>query len=330
MQKKGESQRRWDVIGFGENSVDTIVTLGRLPKADGKVAVDQVAVRPGGQIATAMVGCARLGLRSAYVGTFGTDAGSAPIRAALARAKVTTSLCRRVAVPNRSAVILVETARGTRTVIAHRDPALAWPPAEVPIGQVGHARALLIDGTDPEAAGRMAGAARRSGTLVVADIESGGPVLDGLAAVVDILVVPSGLARQGRRLLRHGPRVVVATLGAAGAVAWDGRAEVFSPGFVVPVVDSTGAGDAFRAGLVAAVLEVPGGWQTGLPLPQILEFANACAALNCLGHGAQSGLPTRAEVARFVTERPRRRSKSSWERLQVQQRSADRRRGDRR
>jgi len=57
----------------------------------------------------------------------------------------------------------------------------------------------------------------------------------------------------------------------------------------VCVVDTTGAGDAFHGGYIAALLE-------GLDLPERLRFAAATAALNCRALGGQQSLPTREEV----------------------------------
>jgi sugar/nucleoside kinase (ribokinase family) len=68
--------------------------------------------------------------------------------------------------------------------------------------------------------------------------------------------------------------------------------EVRTPAFRVDVVDATGAGDAFRAGFVAAWLRA----RTPLPLRTALEAANACGALNCRARGAQTALPTWDEV----------------------------------
>ena len=55
------------------------------------------------------------------------------------------------------------------------------------------------------------------------------------------------------------------------------------------VVDSTGAGDVFRSGFVYGLLQ---GW----PVPEVLRFANAAAALSCTRLGAIASVPTLADV----------------------------------
>ena len=73
--------------------------------------------------------------------------------------------------------------------------------------------------------------------------------------------------------------LVTFTLGPAGAVGLSRKEMLYTPGFRVVPVDTTGAGDAFAAGLVVKLLE-------GESLAEALEFANALAALVATRHGA--------------------------------------------
>ena len=296
-----------DVVGFGENSVDLIATVQSLPPRDGKGPLDGLITVPGGQVATAMIGCARLGLRAEYVGSFGADRHGEIGKAALIDAGVDIARCHTIAAPTRTALILVETHHQSRIVLARRDDALNWAPESVPVDVVREAKILLVDATDLEGSLRMASAARQAGVTTVADVDEHVPGLDRLLRLTDVLVVSAAFACDLRQLHQDsGARIVIATLGADGAVAWDGTNEHYSPGFVVPVVDTTGAGDAFRAGLIAALLDHVGPWTT------VLDVANGCAALNCQAVGAQTGLPTRAEVEAFVTSSSVARSKRTW------------------
>ena len=59
---------------------------------------------------------------------------------------------------------------------------------------------------------------------------------------------------QAARSLIHDERLVIARLGPDGAIACSANGEVVVPGFVVEVVDTVGAGDAFNAGFIAARL----------------------------------------------------------------------------
>ena len=65
------------------------------------------------------------------------------------------------------------------------------------------------------------------------------------------------------------------------------------PGFKVTAIDTTGAGDHFRAGFIHGVIQ---GW----PIADILRFANATAAVSCTKRGAIASAPTLAEVERLL------------------------------
>ena len=63
----------FDVLGIGLNATDTLLLLPEFPPYAGKIAFTEEILSPGGQVATAMVSCARLGLRARYLGTIGDD-----------------------------------------------------------------------------------------------------------------------------------------------------------------------------------------------------------------------------------------------------------------
>ncbi|MEQ1728625.1 MAG: carbohydrate kinase family protein, partial [Vicinamibacterales bacterium] len=113
----------------------------------------------------------------------------------------------------------------------------------------------------------------------------------------------TGYGDQGRALAaiaaEYRAPIVAVTLGDEGSLALCGGREIRTPSFPVTCVDSTGAGDAFHGGFVAACLRKPDG-----ELEDVLAYANAVAALNCRGLGARGGLPTPAEVNAMLMSRP--------------------------
>jgi len=105
---------------------------------------------------------------------------------------------------------------------------------------------------------------------------------------------------EGVRLLLHpGLKLVVVTHGKAGCTFVTPDAHGMVPGFKVQPVDTTGAGDAFVAGLLAGILE-EGGPLTPERLTAMCRFANAAGALATTKRGAIPALPTRAEVSELV------------------------------
>lgn len=293
-----------DVAGLGECSVDTTVQVAGFPRPDTKVPASSIVERPGGQIATAMRALARLGWSARYAGSVGDDGGGTLVLDALRSDGVACETCRVMpGVPTRRAVILVDASSGTRTVLEFRDHRLNRPPGSVPEVVTG-ARVLLVDGTDLDAAVRAARLARAGGIRVVVDVDEAVAEPGALLAEADVVMTSqrcaeaaggaSGAAGGARELAERYPQaaMVCVTLGDAGCLARCGNEEVYCPAFRVPCVDTTGAGDVFRAGFIAAWLCTPDGGA----LHGLLRYANAAAALSCRAVGAQGGLPTHAEV----------------------------------
>jgi ribokinase len=96
-----------------------------------------------------------------------------------------------------------------------------------------------------------------------------------------------------RALRTRGPATVVLKLGDRGCYAETATVSMHVPGFRVDVRDATAAGDTFNAALAVALAE-------GKPLAQALRFANAAAAISVTRMGAQSSVPSRAEVDAFL------------------------------
>jgi len=100
-------------------------------------------------------------------------------------------------------------------------------------------------------------------------------------------------------LLPETRRGVVISLGEQGALVVDRAALSHFPAHKVNVVDTTGAGDAFRAGLAVRIAE-------GAGLDEAVCFANACGALACTVMGAEPSMPRRDAVELFLKEDCRR------------------------
>jgi sulfofructose kinase len=307
--------RPFDVVGFGQNSVDLLAAVSTYPLPDSHAPVERFLELPGGEIATAMVACARLGCRARYVGAAGSDSRGDLVRDRLHQEAVDITSLRRVSGPNRLAVILVDGA-GRRTVLWHRPPDLVTRPSDVDIMAVTSGRVLLVDAIDPEASVTAARAARDAGCPTVVDVDVVGPHTAALLAEIDVVITSrafpemltgaGGLGAGLRSLARQfGSALVVATLGEEGTLAlFEGR-EIRTPAWPVDVVDTTGAGDAFRGGFIASWIR----WGSRAGPETLLRFANAVGALNCRSLGAQTGLPDWTAVEQLVTRAPDVRSK---------------------
>jgi sulfofructose kinase len=301
------SSREFDVVGLGESSLDFVAVVASPIHPDSKLPIERFETMAGGQTATALVACARLGHRARYVGALGGDDAGTFIRRSLQQESVDVAAVTRDGVRSRVAVVLVETTTGKRTILERRDPRLALEPSEVDESLVTSGRLLLVDCVDIEASITAAKTARRSGIPVIVDVEQSSPRIDDLLRAIDVIVVArtfldsfSGGTAAGEALQRlddeYQPALAIATLGPEGSLArYEGR-EIRTPALEVNVIDTTGAGDAFRGGFAAS-------WLRSGATPDVerlLRHANAVAGLNCRALGAQAGLPYPTELDGYL------------------------------
>jgi sugar/nucleoside kinase (ribokinase family) len=297
---------RFDVLGVGECSLDEIVRVDVAPAPGGKARMRDRQRLPGGQTATALLGCARLGRSAAFVSSVGADEGGEIALAPLRAAGIDLRRVRRVpGAATRSAFIWVDAVSGERTVLWERDERLALSADVVTRDDVAAARVVLLDATDLPLALAVAKLARALERPCVVDADTPAPGLEALLAAASHPAISESLARAlfggadaaVRELAARGARSPIVTRGGAGAVAWIDGAVVAAPAFAVEAVDATGAGDAFHAGIADAILD----GQSGERLLRVALGAAACA---CRRVGAQAGLPTQAELAELLRSSP--------------------------
>jgi sulfofructose kinase len=300
--------RPFDVVGLGQNSVDLLALLGEFPRSNTKQRLERFARLPGGQVASAMVCCARLGWRSRYVGRFGDDELGRLGLSSLSDEGVDTTAAQTVKAATRFALVLVDSRSGDRTVLWDRDPALALAAGDIDASVWRSGRALHVDCEDIGAATAAVHEARAQGVLTVIDVEAVLPGVPALLRHIDVIIASEGLPERltghhdtGSALAamarEYGPALACVTLGDQGSLAiCDGR-EVRTPAFDVDVVDSTGAGDAFRGGFVSGYLRLG----ARADVADVLTYATAVAALKCRTLGARDGLPRADEVDRYLS-----------------------------
>lgn len=301
----------FDVVGVGLNATDTMLQVPHFPAYGGKVPFHGERYSVGGQVATAMVACARLGLRAKYIGTIGDDERGRIQYESLTGSGVNLDhVQKRRNCPNQSAYIVIDQSTGERTVFWSRPECLTISPEEITPDQITCARLLHIDGHDTPAVAHAARIARAHGIPVTVDVDTIYAGFDQVLPSVDYLIASSEFPRRwtgiedpfealGEIQRRFGMPVAAMTLGAHGALALANGRFVYSPAFVVNCVDTTGAGDVFHGAFCYAVLEQ-------MPIAGALEFSNAMAALNCTAIGARGCIATPDDARRLIAHGERR------------------------
>ncbi|CAO3425869.1 carbohydrate kinase family protein [Azospirillum endophyticum] len=281
---------------------------------------------PGGAPANVAVGLARLGVRSAFMGRTAADGFGRFLARALTDAGVDVSRLRR-APDTRTPVAFVSLdEEGEREFLFYGEPMAGFSSADLDLDAVEAARLLhsgsigLIDPASREASLLAVETARSHGRLVSFDANlrlalwpdresAEGLIRQGIAAAsivklsdeeLEFLTGSADPETAGRTLWHGNLRLLVVTHGRNGCTFLTADASGSVPGMAVATVDTTGAGDAFVAALLAGILEDVDTAFTPDRLHRICRFANAAGALTTTAPGAIPSLPDRAAVERLL------------------------------
>jgi len=303
MQLNLQKTRILDVVGFGTNAVDYLITVPKYPEYDSKTRLISNIRAAGGEVASTLSGLSRLGMSTRYIGRFGDDQEGVFGLQSLRDDGVDVSLSQTITgAATQIAFIIIDQGTGERTVIWERDDKLSFSADDVPSEQVSKSKIFHCTPHDTSACRKLALEARDAGTLVSMDLDAPFEGLQDLLPLVDILVTSSdfpskflGISDQHQALKemkeKFGCVITGITRGRTGSLMFVEDRFIESPGYSVPggCKDTTGAGDAFRAGLLFGVLNE-------LPIEDVGKVANAVAALKCREVGARTALPRIAEI----------------------------------
>lgn len=233
------------IAAVGDNCIDDYFQTGR--------------AYPGGNPVNVSVYAVRLGLEASYTGAVGSDENGRLLRQSLAARGVDVSCLHTL--PGRTAVTRVELCGGERVFRGYDEGVLAdfrLGPGDLEF-LCGHD--LVVTGLWGKVEGELPKLKAR-GVPVAFDFADrwDGPVLEAAAPFVDYAFFSreeedEKLRRFLQAFRERGPKIVVATLGEKGSLAWDGKAFTRCGIVPCPVADTMGAGDSFIAGFLAGVLQ---------------------------------------------------------------------------
>jgi len=273
----------------------------------------------GGAESNVAIGLRRLGVDVSWLGRVGDDSlGERVLREIRAEGVDVRSI---VDPHAPTALMVKERPTRTSTKVGYYRAAAAGSRLsrdDIPAGWVEQAQVVHVTGITPllspsahDAVIAAIERAHAAGVLVSFDINyrsalgaaaQAGPLLRTLAENADLVfgggdeleLLYPGLdpLEAARELCDSAPREVVWKRGAGGACAVADGEIAQVQGLVVDVVDTVGAGDAFVAGYLSAVLE-------GLDTEARLRRSNICGALACTAAGDWESSPTRRDLDRF-------------------------------
>ena len=302
---------KFDLVVFGEFFSDMIFyRLPGRPRFGEESKTDSFLVAPGGGLSTTAIAASRLGIATGIVTRVGADAGSLPTWAAIVREKLDITACEfRKDLPTALTVCIAYNT--DRMMVTHEpinrrlEDLLDHEAVQRKLGQARHvhfACALRRPSKWLPTLRRL----RERGLTVSADFgwnpETSVNQLISIVRHCDFIfpneheaqaITGTNTASRALEKLQDWVRFPVVKLGSRGALLMAEGKVYRQPALPVPVVDATGAGDAFNGGFLHAFLR-GSGWD------DCLRAGNICGSLAASQPGGLQGLPGPQEYNRWL------------------------------
>ncbi|MEM8903211.1 MAG: ribokinase [Actinomycetota bacterium] len=301
-----------DVAVVGSLNLDLVTAVDRVPHAGETVLGGDLARYPGGKGANQAVAAGRLGSATAMCGRIGDDEAGSILLDSLAGAGVDTDGVRRTSgVPTGTALIAVEAGGDNAIVVSPGANARLGAEDVLATPAVATAATVLVQ-LEISSATVDAAAATASGRVILNPAPAPDSLPSSLLERVDVLVpnehelgllagvellADADLAEVAAAARILPVDLVVATLGARGALVVEGDRAEHVPAPVIEPVDTTAAGDSFCAALAGRLA-------AGVAPDDAVAWAVRVGAATALVAGAQPSLPTPAEVDERLAGRP--------------------------
>ncbi|MBD3165240.1 hypothetical protein GF324_01460 [bacterium] len=291
---------RWDVSGFGRICYDRAFLVESYPDPNTKTTSIDRYRGFGSPVPVALAQLSVWGRSTLLCAAMGDDDESRYIRSELLTYDIDTRYTYSDSTAQTpTAFLVVEKSSGKRTVVLDRSLA-PMSVKDLPFQEFEQSRMLLLDGWDAEANIHSAKRAREAGVKVMMDLGNVRPAMQDQLSHIDWAVASLNFAKEyypeadlfeaTRRLRDTGPEVAMITNGSGGVVvSWGDRVEWMPSYPAETVIDTTGAGDVFHAGLVHGILER---WD----IPRCVQWAASAASLSVQAMGARGRLPSTEEV----------------------------------
>ena len=296
------------VVILGVFVADTTYRADRAPRMGETILGNTFALGPGGKGSNQAVACARAGGEAHFITRLGRDPFADMALDIWARSGVHPQITQHEDSYTGAAYIFVEEASGDNAIIVC--PGVAGTISAQDLDNrsdlIRSAKVFMTQLEQPlDAARHGLQMARDAGVTTILNPAPAADLPDGMLALCDYATPNeseaeglTGIAvtdvasatRAAQALLDQGVGTALITLGENGALLHDGNAPVHIPAFSAgPVVETTGAGDAFNGGFAAALA------RGDAPLDAV-RFGSATAAISVTRPGTAPSMPERAEI----------------------------------
>ena len=310
---------KFDAIFVGLTILDIAGRpVSKIPDGGNVEFIDEIRLNPAGTAAGAVMNAAKLGARCATVACLGADEKADLILDFYRRLGIDCSLVQRTDKAATSATILAIRPNGERPALHCRGASDHLYVAETEFDAVCDARVLhhggagLIAAMDGGQSAKLLRHAKEKGLITTFDLIA--PNQTTLSLMTDLLpsvdyFMPSleeAALLSGRAdpadaaafFMDLGAAACIFKMGEKGSYARTRDGAFRTPAFKVPVIDTTGCGDAYCGGFVVGLVE-------GLDLEAACRLGAAAAALVATGLGSDAGVTDRAQVEAFMAKAER-------------------------
>jgi sulfofructose kinase len=303
------------VICVGAACWDTVFQVEQIPAAGVKALALHAVQRAAGMAVNAAVALSRLGMSVHMWTRIGDDETGRLFMQEMQRERINADGVRVLAGVQTSFSSILVDLQGERTLVPFFDAKIPPDASWLPLDKVAGAGAVLVDMRWLEGAVAALRHARQCGVpgILDADTAPAQDLNDMIPLASHVLfsasalnIVRPGMAPEAalRDVAGHNPADVVGvTLGPEGALLWtrESGCVLHEPAPRIQAVDTLGAGDVWHGAFAWGLVR-------GLPMPEIVQWANLAAAMKCEVFGGVTGTPTWAQLqarAARETETPR-------------------------
>jgi ribokinase len=295
---------------------DLAFRAGRMPAMGETIFGSGFKLGPGGKGSNQSVAAARVGADVTFISKLGADDFARIARETWAREGIAAKVAEVADQPTGAAFIFVDEKSGDNAIIVVAGAADTIGPADVDAvaDSIRNAAVFVTQLEQPvDAAQRGLEIARAAGVTTILNPAPAEPVDDAIYALCDYVTpneheakVMTGVLvgnvddarKAGDVFLAKGVGAALLTLGAAGALLHTRTESVLVPAFNAgPVLETTGAGDAFNGGFAAALAR-------GMAPKEAVRFGCAVAGISVTRPGTAPSMPRLAEVEALLAATP--------------------------
>ncbi|MCL6605544.1 MAG: ribokinase [Paenibacillus sp.] len=297
------------IVVIGSLNMDIVIEADRHPQMGETLLGQNARFIPGGKGANQAVQAARLGARTTMIGAVGADSFGQDLLKALDNEKINRHSVK-VVEGSSTGVASIFITNGDNSIVVVPGANYQLTPEDIDTHEdiIQDADLVLLQLEIPlETVRHAVKKAKALGKMIILNPAPAQSLPDDLLKSVDYITpnrtelgLLTGMNTEGealeaamRSLIQMGISNVVTTLGAEGSAFLEENGNLHEvTGYKVSVVDTTGAGDSFNAGLAYSLA-------MGDSLEQSVSFASKVSALAVTRFGAQAGMASLEEVTRF-------------------------------